>query len=373
MKIVRIEPKPVSVPLTRTDPPQLWGPEWSVQMPLILHTDTELKGVGDVFISAADQSSYAGYAETFSKLLRDTDPTEINKIHIILEKASFTAGRGGVVSAVLSGIDIALHDLNAKKLGVPVYELLGGKVRDKLELYASYARYSNAEDVYRVTQKCLESGFKAIKLHQPPSNVLDSVKKVRELGYDFKLMIDLNCTMTLTGAIRLLQKLERFELEWVEEPIWPPENHGALGELSSYTGIPIAAGENEYTLAGFESLAKTGKVKILQPDIAKVGGFTTMRKIAAIAECLGPILIPHCRPQSLWITILATAHLASTLPWEPLLEVSPTPPEQSPFLEPLRIEKGFLYLPGNNGLGVKSDGWFDSFPPVVARPPRFHD
>jgi|ECHnycMinimDraft_1075156.scaffolds.fasta_scaffold00536_7 L-alanine-DL-glutamate epimerase-like enolase superfamily enzyme len=373
MRVVSVEAKPVSVPVKLTDPPQVWTKEWSNQMLVLARTDEGLVGIGDVFLNAADHSPYSGYLNSIKELVIGEDPFNLNKVSDVLQKVSYTSGRGGITSAVISGVDIALHDVVAKQLGIPLYKFLGGKRKEGVKAYASLARYKSCQDVVKVVRYSLDRGFKAVKLHQGGKDVVECAREVREIGYDFELMADLNCSLNLKQALRVLPRLERYELEWVEEPLWPPEDYRSLRELSLKLGIPIAAGENEYTLSGFMRLVREGGVSIVQPDLAKVGGFTQMRKITALTEALGAQLIPHCRPQSLWVTILATAHFAVTLASDTMLEVSPTPPYQEPFVEPLRFEKGVFYPTESPGLGVKDQGWFDLFPPTQGRLPRFAD
>lgn len=374
MKIKDIVPMPISVPLKLTEPAPLWSDGWSNQLLLLVKSERGLTGIGEAFVNTQIQAPYVELAKLIGEYIIGFNPMDINSIHEFLEKISYPIGRGGVVSAIISAIDVSLHDLVAKALGIPLYEFLGGKKRDKIPVYASLPRYKSCEEVCKVVDRVLENKFSALKLHQPARHILECAKKIREFGYDFKLMIDLNCGLNIVNAINLIKKLEKYEIEWVEEPIWPPENYRLLGELARKTEIPIAAGENEYTLYGFMKLITEGMVSFIQPDIAKVGGLTQIKKIAALAEAYGVTLMPHSRPQSLWITILTTAHFLSSLPQESMIEVSPLPPYQDPFIKPIKVINGYLVIPdGLVGIGVKTEKWFALFPPKRSRIPRFAD
>lgn len=363
MRIAEVKAIPLSVPYVQTEPEALWAESWGRQLLVKVCAEDGVCGVGEVFVNTSDHAPYLALVEEAGRHVVGAEDSP-NAARRILERKLYPIGRSGIVESVIGGIDVALHDLNAKRQGVPLHRMLGGKLRDRVKAYASLARYKDCRDVEKAVEYSLARGFGAVKLHQHGEDVLDCVAAVRkDLGYGFELMVDLNATLSLRGALRVLPKLERFEISWVEEPIWPPEDYKALGRLSRSVSIPIAAGENEYTIYGFLKLVEEGGVAILQPDLAKAGGITKMAKVAAIAEAEGALLIPHCRPHSLWVNILTTAHFVSTLPYDSMVEVPPTPPRQEPFVEPIAVEGGSIKVPDAPGIGVKDDGWFHLFPP----------
>ncbi len=372
-KITDIEAKAVSVPLIKTNPAQKWTESWSNQLIILIRTNTEITGVGEVFIHASSQKPYIELIKTLSDLIIGMDPTNINLVIDTLEKLTYASGRGGITSAVIAGIDTALHDISAKIMNIPLYKLLGGKRRNAVKAYASLARYDNVHEVIEVIKFALNQGFKDIKLHQGGVSVYEYVKSIREeLGYDFNLILDLNCSLSIRDALLVIPKLEKYSISWVEEPTWPPENFDILRELSSHTIIPIAAGENLYCLYEYFKLMEFGKVKIIQPDIAKVG-LSRVRKIIALTETYGCSVMLHCRPQSLWSTILTSIHVGVTMPWENMIEVSPTMPYQEPFIERIKFDNGILYPPEIPGIGIKDSQWFDNFPPFKGSLPKFID
>ncbi|PMP88439.1 MAG: hypothetical protein C0172_02640 [Caldisphaera sp.] len=372
-KITAIETKAVSVPLIKTNPIQKWIESWSNQLLVLVRTNTEITGIGEVFIHASSQKPYIELIKTLSDLVIGMDPTNINLVVDVLEKMTYASGRGGITSAVIAGIDTALHDISAKIIGIPLYKLLGGKRRNAVKAYASLARYDSVFEVIEVIKFALNQGFKDIKLHQGGISVYEYIKSIREeLGYQFNLMVDLNCSLSIHDALLLIPKLEKYSISWIEEPLWPPENLDIRSELSNYTTIPIAAGENLYCPYEYRKLIEVGKVKIIQPDIAKVG-LSRVKKIIALAETYGCSVMLHCRPQSLWSTILTSIHVGVTMPWENMIEVSPTMPYQEPFIEKIKFYNGWLYPSEVPGIGIKDTQWFDSFPPSKGNLPKFID
>ncbi|OSS41307.1 putative racemase [Desulfurella amilsii] len=373
IKIIGLDAKAVSVPLIKTNPEQKWRESWSNQLILLIKTNTKITGVGEVFIHASSQKPYIELVKTLSNLIIGMDPTNINLVIDTLEKMTYASGRSGITSAVIAGIDTALHDIIAKSMNIPLYKLLGGKRRDAVRAYASFSRYNNIKEVIEIVKFALSQGFKDIKLHQGGVSVYEYVKSIRdELGYDFNLMLDLNCSLSLRDALLVLPKLEKYSISWIEEPTWPPENLDILKELSNSTNIPIAAGENFYCPYDYLKLIEIAKVKIIQPDIAKVG-LSRIKKIITLAETTGCIVMLHCRPQSLWSTILASIHVGVTMPWENMIEASPTMPYQEPFIENIKFNNGMLSPTDVPGIGIRDEKWFDSFPPIEGNLPKFID
>ncbi|KUO83664.1 MAG: mandelate racemase/muconate lactonizing enzyme family protein [Thermoproteus sp.] len=372
MKITKIEGIPLSVPLVPTEPRQMWADAWSRQVLVRACSDSGICGVGEVFMNTSSYGPYLSLIEELGKYVVGL-PADPGAVAGVLERRTYSIGRGGLVVSVIGGIEVAVYDLLAESLGQPLHKLLGGKRRDWVKAYASLARYRSCGDVERVVEYALARGFKAVKLHQHGEEVVDCVAKIRgDLGYGFELMVDLNTTLGPGSAVGVLRKLERYELAWVEEPIWPPEDYKALGRLARQTSIPIAAGENEYTLRGFAELVEEGGASILQPDAAKVGGLGKMAKVAGLAEALGAVVVPHSRPHSLWVNTLVAVHFVATLPYESMVEISPTPPVQEPFAAPVEFKDGAIKVPDAPGIGVRNGGWFDLYPPREGETLDYH-
>jgi L-alanine-DL-glutamate epimerase-like enolase superfamily enzyme len=204
---------------------------------------------------------------------------------------------------------MALWGLKSKKMKIPLSELFGGKIRDSVKVYGSFPRFSRIEDAIRAVEISKEKGFDFIKLHQPPSNIFDTVRKVREKYKELKIAIDLNSPFDLNKAKDFSEKISRYEIEWIEEPIWPPNDYSSLEKLTRVSPVPIAAGENEYTLYGFKKLIESG-ITYLQPDIAKIGGVSKFLKILDLASSYNVKVAPHDRPDRSPISLIYVLNLA---------------------------------------------------------------
>ena len=212
--------------------------------------------------------------------------------------------RGGVLQmAAISGIEIALWDIKGKALGVPVYELLGGQIRDKLWAYGRFdGRTPDLAVEYALSQ--VEAGFTALKGdpfgHQGLFTTVDSerdaiakVAAVRDaVGDDVELLVEVHGRLTPAEAIRIGQALEEFRPFFFEEPV-PPQNIDAMARVASAINIPLATGERLYTKWGFRDLLEKQVVAVVQPDVCHAGGILELKKIAAMAETYYVGFAPH--------------------------------------------------------------------------------
>jgi galactonate dehydratase len=235
---------------------------------------------------------------------------------------------GGTLYAAISAIDTALWDIAGKKLGAPVYQLLGGKIHPKLPIYASY-RWGDiprtAEAYARRTRELMAQGARAGKYdpfgaypgpdRQLPTATLNEVREmvrgIREAGPAFDICIEAHGKFNLASAGRIVKMLEPFDVFFLEEPV-PPENVDAMAALQQSTNIPIATGEGlQGHFAYRETLAKQA-ARILQPDVARTGGITAMKKIAAMADAAYVTIAPH-NPNGPVCTA-ASIHVAASIP-----------------------------------------------------------
>jgi galactonate dehydratase len=235
---------------------------------------------------------------------------------------------GGTLFAAIAAIDIALWDIVGKATGVPVYKLLGGKVHEKIRIYASY-RWGNiprtAEAYFKRTKEMMKEGATAGKWdpfgeypgpdRQLPSKTLNEVREmvrgVREAGPDFDICVEAHGKFNMASAGRIVKMLEAFDPFFLEEPV-PPENVDAMAALQRSTNIPIATGEGLQSHFNFrETLAKQS-ARILQPDVARTGGITAMKKIAAMADANYVTIAPH-NPNGPVCTA-ASLHVAASIP-----------------------------------------------------------
>jgi L-alanine-DL-glutamate epimerase-like enolase superfamily enzyme len=172
-------------------------------------------------------------------------------------------GRHGLTIVALSGLDIALWDLAGKAAGLPLCRLLGGESGGALSVYASLFKYQDPERVAERTLAALAAGFGAVKLHE--TGVPEVAAARQAAGQSVPIMVDTNCPWTPVEAHRMALALKPYDLHWLEEPIFPPEDYQALAELQASTGIPLAAGENASTAFQFRDMFEAGAVTYARP------------------------------------------------------------------------------------------------------------
>ena len=179
----------------------------------------------------------------------------------------------------LSGVDIALWDIAGKVAGKPLYQLFGGEARP-MPAYASLLRCSGPDAVARSCEESLAQGYRLIKLHEI---TVEAVKAARDaVGPGVPLMVDTNCPWSVDEAIAMAQALRPFDMYWLEEPVWPPEDHAGLAKVRA-AGAVIAAGENAAGLIEFRRAFELGALDVAQPSVTKIGGISEMRRIIALA------------------------------------------------------------------------------------------
>lgn len=235
---------------------------------------------------------------------------------------------GGTLFAAVSAIDIALWDIVAKKLNVPVYKLLGGKAHERLRIYASY-RWGDiartAEAYARRTRELIAEGATAGKFdpfgpypgfdRQLSTTTLNEVREmirgIREGGPNFDICVEAHGKWNIASAGRITKMLEPFDPFFLEEPV-PPENVDAMAAIQRSTNIPIATGEGLQSHWNFREVLAKEAARILQPDVARTGGITAMKKIAAMADASYVTIAPH-NPNGPVCTA-ASMHVAASIP-----------------------------------------------------------
>jgi galactonate dehydratase len=252
-----------------------------------------------------------GAVQDISELLIGEDPLRIEHLWHVMYRQQFF--RGGMVPlSAISGIDQALHDIKGKYFGVPVYQLLGGAVRDKVRLYdhlrggaeASVYDDNTPQHYAEGARVCLDAGFTALKIVPVPRTYhLDGAAALREadalmkavreeVGDDVEVMVDLHGRTTPAMAIQYGQVLAPYRPWFLEEPC-PPENVDALVEVARALPIPIATGERLITRYEFRDILEKRAAAVIQPDICHCGGITEIHKIATMAETYYVSLAPH--------------------------------------------------------------------------------
>ncbi|MFB7251658.1 galactonate dehydratase [Microbacterium sp. NPDC056234] len=255
--------------------------------------EASLEGYGDVVRAAVDQ---------FAEYLVGRDPGLIEDHWQVLTKGQFYRG-GAVLASAVSGVDQALWDLKGKRLGVPVHDLLGGAVRERIRAYGWVGGDDPSEVADQISAQ-IEVGLTAVKMNASGrmgrngsvselDGVLARVASARAvLGPDRDVAVDLHGRFSLATARRLAPMLEPLHPFFIEEPV-VPENSHVIGRMVDATTIPIATGERLYNRQEFLPVLQAG-IAIAQPDLSHAGGITEVRRIAALAETFDVTLAPHC-------------------------------------------------------------------------------
>ena len=269
---------------------------------LKITTESGLVGWGEPVVEGKADSVAAAVKEMEDYLI-GRNAGDIEDIWQVLYRGAFYRG-GPVLSSAISGIEQALWDIKGKALNVPVYELLGGAVRDKIRVY-SWIGGDRPSNVAEAAQEKFDQGFTAIKMNATGemgwidsfSKVTEAVERVQairdKLGYKMDIAVDFHGRIHKGMAKVLMKELEPFKLMFIEEPVLT-ENEEAFVELQRHTTTPIATGERNYTRWGFKTILSRGGVDIIQPDPSHAGGILETRKIAAMAEAYDIAVALHC-------------------------------------------------------------------------------
>ena len=313
-------------------------------------TDAGITGWGEGFGHTIIPATRAALECCVGPWFLGRDAADITLLHRQAAQALHIFGRNGPVVYAHSAIDIALWDIAGKRAGLPLCALLGGGERKEVRAYASLMRYGKPGTVAAICARMVGLGFRHIKLHE---HAVAAVRAAREAaGEDIALMNDANCPWTVAEAIAMERAYRPCNLAWLEEPVWPPEDHVGLSRVRS-GATRIAAGENAAGLHDFCDMFAKGAIDIAQPSVTKVGGITEMRKIIAAAQAHSVALIPHCAyfgPGN-----LASIHIVASLPTETLLENIYANLEANPFGEAMLARDGKVRVPQGPGLGVEPD------------------
>jgi galactonate dehydratase len=322
-------------------------------------TDAGITGIGEC-------SGWPRVIETavndLSRLLIGEDPTHIERLWQKMFTAIMGHGMTGTVGAgAMNGIDMALWDIKGKALGVPVWNLLGGKMRDRIRLYA----HANTPEAALGLK---ERGYTAFKC----GGVSDPVRKVAALrdavGNDMDIAIDLHGPPWLTpsDATQVCRALEQYHLMWVEDPI-APDNLDGFRRIRDHSSVTLAAGERQATIFGERELIEKGLVDVIQPDTGRAGGITQMKKIAAIAEAHHVMLAPHSGSLGP-VGEYAALHVLAACPNGYILErIEDDWEGRAKTIVPHPIQKdGHLAVPDAPGLGCDIDEDFVAAHPSEA-------
>ena len=323
-----------------------------------------LVGWGEASLEAKPRA-VAGCIADMEPMIIGEDPRRIEYVWQILYRGAFW--RQGVIGmSAISGIDQALWDIKGKDLGKPVYELLGGPVRDKIRMYTHFGGGTPDENIASAIHK-VENGWTAIKtVPMPPTNFLegpevvkqaaDRLRLVREaVGDEIDILLDFHGRVTPQMAIQFARAFEPYYPLFIEEPV-QSEVPEAMAQVKQATSIPIATGERLFNRWGFRRILETEAASLLQPDCCHAGGISEVRKIAAMAEAYYAGVAPHnpLGPVST-AACVQVDFAAPNFVIQEIVDPRVIPEAMTFVKEPLPIVDGYVLPPQKPGIGVEVD------------------
>jgi galactonate dehydratase len=344
------------------------------QVHVRVYTDQGIFGQGETTDAA---TGAVPLIRSFRRFLMGQDPLNVDSLFETLRTGGlFSGAQAGQYVAALSGVEIALWDLAGKALGLPVYQLLGGKVRDRIRVYCDMSMRTplNAQGQARI-QEVKDMRFTAGKMdiddYNDPArfdkvnwtasnteidHMVEKVAVVRK-SFDpkFDVAVDMHGRYDMTTAKRVAKEMEPFKLLWLEEPV-PPENIDAMRDVRESTTTPIACGENLYLRYGFREVFEKRAADIIEPDLQKCGGLLEGRKIADMADTYYVPVAPHCVVSP--VGMMASCHACAAIPNFLILEwhwISSLALWKNFVKDGEIIENGFVRVPDRPGIGVEMD------------------
>ena len=273
-------------------------PRWLL---LKMTTESGLVGWGEPIVEGKADSVAACVKELGEQLIGHS-AADVEDAFQMMYRGGFYRG-GPILNSAMSGIEQAMWDIKGKACGLPVYELLGGKVRDRVQVYR-WIGGDHPRDTAEAVKEAIAQGYRAVKMngtdelrwidtYEKLEAAVRRVEAIRQVDPDIGIAVDFHGRVHKTMAKLLMHMLEPYRLLFVEEPVLC-ENEEAFLELARTSHIPIATGERNFTRWGFKSMLIRGGVDILQPDVSHCGGIWELRKIAAMAESFDVAVAPHC-------------------------------------------------------------------------------
>jgi galactonate dehydratase len=318
--------------------------------------------------------------KNFENRLRGKNPLNVHRLFEDIRKSGiFQGAQAGMYVAVLSAIETALWDIAGKALNVPVYQLLGGKFRDKIRVYCDTALYQRnlpqPKDFAEVANKAKTMGFNAMKFDLDQANdpnkydfynwtaspgelqrMVDQIAAAREaVGPKIDILVDMHGRYDEVTAQAISKRLEPLNLLWLEEPI-PAENIDAYKRIADNTSTPIAAGENHYMAYGFRKMLEVGAVDIVMPDLQKTGGLGEGQRIANLANLYYTPFAPHMVAS--FLGCMASCHVCASVPnflileWQSYFHTDPMFKEIVTY-DGDWVKDSFITLSEKPGIGVE--------------------
>ena len=329
-----------------------------------LETDEGISGIGEGTLEYKE-NALLGAIEDIKRVLIGQDPREVERISHELYRDSYWRV-GPVLQSAISAVNMAMWDIKAKAAGVPVYEMLGGKVRDGVRMYANvwFAGAKTADEFAAAAVKAKNMGITALKwdpfgkayMYMENADFRRSIEIVEAVrgavGNDVDLLIEGHGRFDIATGIKIANALKPFDPYFFEEPT-PPDCLDALAQVHKSSPVPIAAGERLYSLPQMRDFLERGCADFAQPDISHCGGISAVKKMAALCEAHYVALAPH-NPSGP-VANAATLHIAASTPGFRILEICLTDVSWRKELTNERVvfDKGNILIPTGTGLGLE--------------------
>ena len=334
-----------------------------------VETDEGIVGWGD---ATCGPMAVVTMVEEFGELLLDDDPFAVEELWQRMHHRPFARG-GPIQNSAAAGIEMALWDIKGKALGVPVYELLGGKYRDRIWIYGRWDGATPQAAVEHAESQVAQ-GLTALKgdpfdhrglyiTYEAEKNAIDTLAAVRAaLGFEIELLVEVHGRLTPAEAIRIGGAMEAYRPFVFEEPV-PFENLDAMQKVSESINIPIATGERIYSPFTFADLLQRQMVAMIQPDVIQCGGISQLKRIAALAEAQYVGVQPHAIHGPM--DVLAALHVDASIPNFMIHEGGFRAWFQDACIGDIPVQSdGYLPVPTAPGLGVAIDeAWLKAHPP----------
>ena len=338
---------------------------WDKWLLLKIHCEDGTVGIGEGGVHGWQRPTQT-MIETMEPYLLGKNPDHIEHHYQWLYRSSHFMG--SVVQGALSAIDIALWDIKGKRLEVPIFDLMGGKTRDRVRCYMHVGSgdFGSADDLAKDALNAVKQGFTAVRftpfssdyyLHKSYSEWADEAVKrvsaVREtVGSDVDICVEIHRQMNPAESIALGRRLEEFNPFFYEDPMLP-DSPAIMGEVAKKCNIPIATGERFTTIFEYQQLLEAKAASYVRPDLCLCGGLSGCKKVAAMAEAHHVKVIPH-NPLSP-ISTAACVQLDACIPNFALQEYTgeSEPPKSELLLKPLELKEGYITVPDGPGLGVE--------------------
>ena len=319
-----------------------------------IEADNGLVGIGSVY-------SHPGIVKLIVEdylrpLLQGEQVDNIRRLWMKMYLATRWFGRKGVAMSAIGGVDVALWDLLGKRQDRPVYDLLGAAKPRSVAAYASALLWKNdISDLTVEAASIRNAGFRRMKVRLGRSEEYDIAAVdavIAGAGADGQVMVDGSMRYSIDQALSLSEMLHERNVVWFEEP-FQPEQIELFSKLTAASKVPIAAGENEFGVQGFDELLRANAVNIVQPDASRCGGISEVFAVAHNAQMQGILVAPHTWSDA--VAVMANAHVLASIPNGLTVEVDQT---GNPFIDellqdPLKVNDGFLKLPEKPGLGIE--------------------